>query len=223
MGELPSDLIVSPFVLTALVLGLIGISLLLAGATALRKRRPGRFAFRTLSGLLMATLGALAATIGVGMQGFRALTHEALAAEVRVEPIGPQRFIATVLVPGRRPAIYDISGDAIYLDAQILKWKSVANLIGLHTAYELDRVGGRYDDIEQERGGARTIYSLVNDRPVDLFSLRRRYTFLEPLLDAEYGSGTFAPVSRRATFEVRVSTTGLLIREVPPEPSPPAP
>ena len=49
---------------------------------------------------------------------------------------------------------------------------------------------------------------------MDLVGLRGRYAFLAPLLDVEYGSGTFAPVRRRAEFEVRVSTTGLLIREV---------
>ena len=90
----------------------------------------------------------------------------------------------------------------------------MANVIGLHTAYELDRVAGRYDDIVQERSGERTVFSLSEDRLVDLFGLRRRYTFLAPLLDAEYGSGTFVPVTRPAEFEVRVSTTGLLIREI---------
>ena len=35
-----------------------------------------------------------------------------------------------------------------------------------------------------------------------------------PLVDAEYGSGTFVSVTRPAELEVRVSTTGLLMREV---------
>jgi hypothetical protein len=87
-------------------------------------------------------------------------------------------------------------------------------VLGLHTAYELDRVTGRYRDINQERSAERTVYSLVEEKPVDLFGLRRRYTFLAPLLDAEYGSGTFVPVTKPAEFEVRVSTTGLLIRDV---------
>jgi hypothetical protein len=108
---------------------------------------------------------------------------------------------------------YELAGDGIYVDAHVLKWKPMANVLGLHTAYELDRVAEHYDDIAQERSGDRTVYSLVQDRPVDLLGLRRRYAFLAPLLDAEYGSGTFVPVTRPATFEVRVSTTGLLIRE----------
>ena len=37
---------------------------------------------------------------------------------------------------------------------------------------------------------------------------------MAPLVDAEYGSGTFIDVKESAIFEVRVSTTGLLIRKV---------
>jgi hypothetical protein len=90
----------------------------------------------------------------------------------------------------------------------------VANLFGLHTAYELGRVAGRYRNIGQERTAARTVYSLGRDRDLDLFDLRQRYAFLAPLLDAEYGSASFVPVTQRADLELRVSTTGLLIRPV---------
>jgi hypothetical protein len=136
-----------------------------------------------------------------------------VAARVVVQPAGPQRFTATFFMPDRPEASFDLAGDGIYVDAHILKWTPAANLIGLHTAYELDRVAGRYDDIAQERSGDRTVYSLSAWKPIDLFSLRRRYTFLSPLLDAEYGSGTFLPVTKPTEFEVRVSTTGLLLRE----------
>jgi hypothetical protein len=86
-------------------------------------------------------------------------------------------------------------------------------VLGLHTAYELDRMAGRYRDIPQERSASRTIYQLSEERSVDLFGLRRRYEFLSPLLDAEYGSATFVPVSKPVELELRVSTSGLLIRE----------
>jgi hypothetical protein len=208
---------ISPFVLAAALLGALGGISIIAGLVALRRARPLRFALRTLAGLLLLSLGGLAGTIGVGMRGYRALTREDVAARIVVRPVGPQRFVATFLVPGHPETTYELAGDQIYVDAHILKWKPMANVFGLHTAYELDRVAGRYDDIAQERSWNRTVYSLVQDRPVDLFGLRRRYAFLTPLLDAEYGSGTFVPVTRPAEFEVRVSTTGLLIREAKTE------
>jgi len=203
----------SPFILAAALFGALGGLFIIAGLVALRRARPLRFALRTLTGLLLLSIGGLAGAIGIGMSGYRALTREDVAARIVVRPVGPQRFMATFLVTDRPEMIYELAGDEIYVDAHILKWTPMANVLGLGTAYELDRVAGRYHDIAQERSEHRTVYSLVQDKPVDLFGLRRQYAFLAPLLDAEYGSATFVPVTRPAEFEVRVSTTGLLIRE----------
>ena len=200
--------------LAAAVFGALGGVFLVAAVVALVRARPLRCAVRTLTGLLLLVVGAFAGAIGVGMTGYRAFTREDIAAHVVVRPIGPQRFAATFLIVNRPEATFELAGDEIYVDAHVLKWKPMANVLGLHTAYELDRVTGRYRDINQERSAERTVYSLVEEKPVDLFGLRRRYTFLAPLLDAEYGSGTFVPVTKPAEFEVRVSTTGLLIRDV---------
>lgn len=213
---MPSDLAASPFLLLAAVLAGLGVILLLAGIVALRRARPLRFTIRTLTGLLLLSLGGLSATIAVGIQGYRALTREEVAARVVVRPAGPQRFSATFVFADGREETFDVAGDEIYVDAHILKWKSIANVLGLHTVYELDRLSGRYHDIDQERTAPRTIHALGQERPVDLFSLRRRYTFLAPLVDAEYGSASFVPVTRPADLEVRVSTSGLLIRESKP-------
>src|SRR5690606_21567402 len=87
-------------------------------------------------------------------------------------------------------------------------------LMGLHTAYELDRVGGRYYALDEERSAARSLHSLGADKPVDMFELRKRFSFLEPLLDAEYGSASFVPVTGPTQLELRVSTTGLLLRKM---------
>jgi hypothetical protein len=136
-----------------------------------------------------------------------------VAARLFVSPSGAQRFAATLRYPDGREVSYDVAGDEIYVDAHILKWKPVANLLGLHTSYELGRLAGRYRDIDQERSAARTVYPLSQTRPVDLFDLRQRYAFLSSVIDADYGSATFVPVTQPAELEVRVSTTGLLMRE----------
>jgi hypothetical protein len=208
-----SALATPPLVLVAALFGLLGAVLLIRAVVALRRRRPFRFITRLLIGLLLLSLGALSASIGLGMQGYRALTREELAARIVVQPLGARLFSATVHIPGRPQAsYYELAGDALYIDAHILKWHPAANIIGLHTAYELDRIAGRYDDIERERSAARTVHTLAPERRVDLFGWRTRYAFLAPILDAEYGSGTFVRVKEPAEFEVLVSTTGLLIR-----------
>ena len=198
---------------------IVGVCLLLVGAALLRaawaRVRGGRWAgggVRALLALLLLALAALAATITIGVHGYRALTLEVLAASVKTEPVGPQRFRATIVLPDRRLAMYELAGDAFYVDAHILKWHPVANLLGLHTAYELDRVGGRYNAIADERTKPHTMYTLARARRLDLFSLVRRFPLFRPLVDAEYGSAAFVAATRPVEYEVRVSTTGLLMR-----------
>lgn len=210
----------SPLFLAAATLGAIGAVLVLLGIAALLRLKPLRFAIRTLLGLLLLALGALSGTIAVGIQGYRALTREDVAARILVAPAGPQRFTAKFRFADGREATYELAGDEIYVDAHILKWHPRANVVGLHTAYELDRVAGRYHSVKDERAAARTVHPLGRERPVDLYALRRRYPFLAPLLDAEYGSATFIPVTRPAELELRISTTGLLMREAQPPPKP---
>lgn len=205
----------SPFGLVGIVFALLGAMLLLSGIGALIRLRPLRFVSRTIFGLLLLAAGALAAMIAIGTYGYTALTHEDVAATLLVQPTGPQKFSATVRYPDLREVKFELAGDEVYVDAQILKWKPIANLVGLRTAYELDRIAGRYRSIEQQRSATRTVFALSRDKPLDLFDLRRRYTLLAPLLDAEYGSATYVAVSRPAELELRVSTTGLIMREKP--------
>lgn len=205
-----------PWILGAAVLIALGLILVLAGLTALFGLHPLRFITRMLLGLLLIVLGALEGTITLGIQGYRALTQEELAARISVKPYAPQKFAARVQFPDGREASYTLSGDEIYLDARILKWHPLANMLGLSTAYELDRIGGRYRDVEQEKTAPRTLYALGREKPVDLFALRKRFPFLEHFVDASYGSAAYVPAGEPVELELRVSATGLLIRPAPP-------
>jgi hypothetical protein len=202
-------------IIAALCLLVLGVVLCRSGLTALSTRRWTGGALRGLAGLLCLALGGLAAAISVGLHEYRALTLEVLAATVTTEPEGPQRFRATILLPDNRLAMYDLAGDAFYMDAHILKWHPWVNLLGLHTSYELDRVAGRYNAVSDERAKPHTAYELARPAWVDLFAMARR-RLLGPLVDAEYGSAAFVAGTTPARYEVRVSTTGLLMRPVSP-------
>ena len=207
----------SPFFIAAVTLAIFGAILILSGISALIRARLLRFSLRTLSGLLLLALGLATGAMAAGIQGYQALTREETAAYITVRPAGRQHFEATFRFPDKRQATFELAGDEIYIDAHILKWKPYANILGLHTLYQLDRVTGRYHDITEERSAPRTVYSLGQDTPVDLFSLRRRHLFFAPLFDAEYGSAVFVPATQPARLELRVSTTGLLMRDTTPD------
>jgi hypothetical protein len=197
-----------------LCFALVGLVCVAAARQAVRERRWLGGAMRGLAGALCCTLAALAATVAIGIRGYRALTYEDVAATVKTEPLGPQRFRATVVFPDHRLAMYELAGDAFYVDAHILKWHPWANLLGLHTAYDLDRVTGRYNSVSDERTRPHTVYSVARAGPFDLFFLARRFRLLGPLVDAEYGSAAFVAGTEPAEYEVRVSATGLLMRPV---------
>ena len=207
------DIAGSPLFLVGLAFGLVGLLQMAAGFVVLFRREPVGFAVRLVIGLAVAAIGLAATAVSLGMRGYRALTHEEVAAHITVKPSAPQRFDALVRFPDGRSTGFVIAGDEVYVDAHILKWKPIANVLGLHTAYELDRIAGRYRSVEQERAGLRTVYPLGEKPVLDLFKLRHRNAWLAPLFDAEYGSASFVPVDRAMELEVRVSTTGLLIRE----------
>lgn len=211
-----AQLLESPYMIAALVFLFLGAILTITGVVALARAQVGSFLLQMTTGLLLIAIGTVAGLIAVGIQGFHALTREDTVAHISVSPISAQKFSASFRFPDGKVSNYIIAGDEIYIDAHILKWQPIANFIGLHTIYELDRVGGRYHDIEQERTAARTLHSLKPDRTVNLFELRLKNPVLSILLDAKYGSATFIPVTQAAELELKISTTGLLLRDLTP-------
>lgn len=192
--------------------GLLGGLFIFTGVASVRRRKLVRFSLHSVLALVCLLSGALFITLHLSLQGYRALTREDLAATIQAEPTGPSEFRVTVHIPGRQPEQFQLVGDEIYIDAHILKWKPWTNLLGLHTVYALDRLAGRYEAIEDERGKSHTVYALGGRQAVDLFLLRRRFAWLEPVVDAEYGSAAFFPARDPVSLELRVSTTGLVFR-----------
>ena len=202
--------------LLAIGCGILSILFFIVTFRAIRKKKVISSMVRLLWALLSLSLAALFGTITIATQGYRALTHEEVAAVVKTEILGAKSFMAHFEFPDGKRASYKLAGDALYVDAHILKWKPVANLLGLHTAYELDRVAGRYMDIKDELSRNRTVFLISPNIALNMFNLRQRYIILSPLLDAEYGSAAFIHADKSAKFEIRVSTTGLLIRAIAP-------
>lgn len=200
----------------AILLAVASLAFLVTSLWAVRKRTV--LSFPTLGSfagaLLFFAFAALFGTLAMATQGYRALTREEVAAVVQIEPVGNEHFRAHFVFPDGEKSTFNLAGNEFYVDAHILKWKPIANFFGLHTSYDLDRVAGRYTSLRDEQTKIRTVFSLSRNRPFDIFQLRKAYPFFDPLLDVEYGSATFSSARQPATFEVRVSTTGLLLREV---------
>jgi len=200
--------------LVTIAITLLAMALFYGASSAWARGSRRSALMRLLVGLVLLLLGALGGAITIGVDGYRSLTAEQLAATIKTEPIGPHHFRATVTLADSSLHMFDLAGDAVYVDAHVLKWRPLGTLLGLQTVYELDRIAGRYQALDDEQTQQRTVYSLARRKPFDAFDLARSYWILRPFVDAEYGSATFigATAPGGATYELRVSTTGLLVR-----------
>jgi hypothetical protein len=213
VGEREIMTLSNPLIVVAMLFAFLSLIFLILSMVSLKRRKLFGTAMNFVITLLMISLSVLFSTISIAVQGYQALTREELAAIVKVEPIRAQKFMARFTMPDGSEKVFSFAGDQLYIDAHILKWKPLANIFGLHTSYELDRVAGRYATLNDETTKVHTVYSLSKDRPLDMFDLRRRFAILNPLLDVEYGSATFINTNSMEEFRVMVSTTGLLIRK----------
>ncbi len=168
---------------------------------------------RGVLSLVLITSGTALAGLQTGMQGYRQLSDEQTILHIETFPLSQQRFSVLVTWPDGEEKAFYLYGDQLYIDAQILKWKSAANLLGLQTYYELDRIGGRYLLIADEQEKPRSLYSLKMKKTIDMYSLVEDNQWLNPLVDTNYGSATFLDVNEPGHWELRVSTSGLLIRK----------
>jgi hypothetical protein len=208
--------ITNPLLIFSCFFALLGLIFPIIMFSGTKRRTLFASSANLLTALLMLSLAALSGTISIAIQGYNALTREEIAATVKIEPTGNQKFTARFVMPDGSENTFSLSGDQLYVDAHILKWKPMVNIFGLHTSYELDRVGGRYASLSDEKTKPRTVFSLAKEKPINLnmYDLRQKFSMLTPFLDAEYGSATFINTNKAEEFKVIVSTTGLLIRKI---------
>jgi len=208
----------SPVWLIVVLLALVAALLAASAVSAFRRRAPLSGGLGLLVAILVLALAGATGAAAWSLARYEALTHETLAAVIRVEPTGPSRFRATVEIPGGDVRRYELAGEQVWIDAQIVKWHPWANVIGLHTAYRLERIGGRYRSVDDERTLPRSVeplYDADDGLASDLYDWVARQPWLHSLVDAQYGSGSHLAADAAATIELRVSSSGLLMRATP--------
>jgi hypothetical protein len=205
----PSSLILTSAVA---VCALVGLLFLIASGRRLRRRRFGACAFHGVSSLAFFLAAAATAVLGVNLLTYQRLTHEQPAVRATFARAAEQQFNATLMYPSGEVRGYVLRGDEWQIDARVLKWRGLANVLSFDTAYRLERLSGRYSDIERERTAARTVYALHPPEHIDAWALLRLWHQYIPWADALYGSATYLPMADGAAYEVTVSQTGLVAR-----------
>jgi hypothetical protein len=198
-----------------IVIAVFGLLLIALACQRLFSRRFIAAGGSAFMGLLLLAIAAVTFVVSLNLHTYARLTHEQPVAEIVFEGRGPQHYRATLTqMPGGEMQMFVLAGDEWQLDARVLKWKGWANLLGLDAQYRLERVGGRYQDIDQERNDERTVYALSENPGVDLWKLSTEYPRWLPFVDAVYGSATYLPMADGARYEVTIGQSGLIARPI---------
>jgi hypothetical protein len=200
------------FTAIIIVCALLGLLFFVAAIRRLRRRRVMGGMLHGATALVLFLLAACALLIGANLRTYQRLSHEQPAGELQFARVGDRQFNAVLAYPDGERADFALRGDEWQVDARVLKWSAFANLIGFDSAYRLERISGRYTRVEDERTQPRTVYDLHTPGRIDPWELAHRYHSWVPWMDALYGSATFLPMADGASYEIKVSQSGLIAR-----------
>ncbi len=201
----------------ALLLSVIGLWIVAHGFRHCR-RHPVKGLFRCTCGLVPLLSGVIIAVVLLNLQTYARLTNELPVAELRFTQIGEQAFQAEMQYPDGKREQYLLAGDDWRVEAQFLKWKGWATVLGLEPQFRLERLAGRYQDIQQEREAPHSVVNLAADSllppQLDLWKFAQQRPRLAPMVDATYGTATYLPMRDGAAYRVTVTNSGLIAREL---------
>lgn len=163
-------------------------------------------------------LGLPVALVGWNLHTFHRLTDEAPIAKLRFVEMAPQQF-SVELRSGNfcDPQHFRLEGDQWRLDARFLKWKPVANLFGLDAMYRLDRLGGRYSNIDEANSRTSVAYDIAGKPGIDLTDYLDESWLSWTPVDTLFGSSVYETVDPAYEYTVYRSQSGLLVRRQPIE------
>lgn len=169
--------------------------------------------FRGLFGLSLLAVGTLIALMAFDVYSYKQILEEQVVATLNFEQIENQHYDAVLVDKEGNQQRFSIRGDQWQLDARIIKWKGYFASFGIKPAFRLERISGRYYDLEQETSAKRTAYAIHPSLyGIDLWQLLNKNPNWVPVIDAIYGSATYLPMKDGALFEVTLSNTGLVAR-----------
>jgi hypothetical protein len=153
---------------------------------------------------------------------YNRLTAETLIAELKFDSTGERQYIAYLKTGDRcDERTFPVLGDQWRVDAEFLKWKYWALLLGLDSQYRLDRLEGRYRTAAEQNSQPNLAHDLSERTAVDVVALAETLGSWNFLLDATYGSSTYQDIDVDNIYYVYRTQTGIITRNEPRPVQPP--
>jgi hypothetical protein len=199
-------------IVTGAVFGFLALYFLVRMFRCIRRRHIIRAGASCLSCCLSAAVCGVALVLVVSVFSYGRLVEEQLVSRIEFRRVSPEEFQARLMIHGEEDRFFVLRGNEWQMDAKIVTWKPPATILGLDPMYQLDRLSGRYSEIDREVSEARTVHSLSPQIPIDIWRAARRFPILTPGVDAFYGTATYVPMADGARYEVSLSRDALIAR-----------
>lgn len=166
------------------------------------------------------TIGAaavvLVALLSASVYTYHALSGETIIAEIRFDRTGNREYVAYLRTGTRcEERMFPIVGDQWRIDAEFLKWKVWALLLGLDSHYRLDRLEGRYRAVQEQNNEPSSAHDLADGTALEIVRFASLLGPLNFLIDATYGASTYQSIDTRQVYYVSKTPTGIITRSVP--------
>ena len=159
---------------------------------------------------------ALALLLASNLYTYHRLTAEVPIAELRFRQVGPQQYEASIAYGDFcHEQHFILYGDQWRLDAQFLKWRPWANLLGFDAMYRIERLGGRYASLPEENSRQHLAHQLHTAEMIDLPAILSRYSGAFAPVDSLYGSSVYDTMATGWLYRVYRGQSGLLSRKAP--------
>ena len=179
-----------------------------------RRRRPVRATRSLAGGVVSGAMGGASILLAFSYYGYGRLIDEQLVSRIEFSQSAPGHYTARLMIDGQTDRLLELRGDEWQMDARVINWKPPATLLGLDPIYQLDRLSGRYSDVDDEMTEERTVHALSEELSLDVWRVARKFPMLMPGVDAYYGTATYLPMANGARFEVTLTRTALVARPV---------
>ena len=199
---------------SVVVFGFLSIFFLARTIRNARRGRLIRASGALLSWVTSLAVAALAVLLLFSYYSYGRLTAEQVISTIEFRRIAPDTYRARLMIEGQIDQLFELHGDEWQMDARIVNWTPPATILGLEPIYRLERLSGRYSEIERERSEPRTVHALSEEQAIDVWAVARRFPILMPGIDAYYGTATYVPMADGARFEVSLTRDAIVARPI---------
>jgi hypothetical protein len=165
--------------------------------------------FRGSFFIILCVFSVILLLLAYDYSGYQKQVSAEKIATVSITSIGQQHYLLSLSVNKEQSIDFELYGDMWQLDARLMVWQSLWSYLGLNAVYRLDRLSGRYHDVEDEYSKDRSIFNLnqyvsyYRLGMIDLWQILTDYPWL-PGVEAKFGSGAYMPMSDGANYSIYI-------------------